>query len=45
MYHKSESMDDYEYEKSFQASKATLSSAMDFLKELSDHDSTEKSDS
>jgi len=45
MYHKSESLDDYEYEKSFQASKATLSSAMDFLKELSDHDSTEKSHS
>ena len=31
-YHKSESTD--QYEKSFQASKATLSSAMDFLKEL-----------
>ena len=45
MYHKSESLDYYEYEKSFQASKATLSSAMDFLKELSDHDSTEKSHS
>lgn len=35
-YRRSDSTD--EYEKSFQASKATLSSAMDFLKELSDHD-------
>ncbi len=35
-----------EYEKSFQASKDTLSSAKDFLKELSDNDATEeKSDS
>jgi len=40
MYVKSDSFD--EYEKSFQASKDTLSSAKDFLKELSDNDSMEE---
>mmetsp|Transcript_4065 Transcript_4065/g.6786 ORF Transcript_4065/g.6786 Transcript_4065/m.6786 type:complete len:335 (+) Transcript_4065:1002-2006(+) len=43
MYRRSESSE--LYEKSFQESKATLSSALDFLKELSDHDTSEKSDS
>lgn len=43
MYHRSESSE--LYEKSFQESKATLSSALDFLKELSEHDTSEKSDS